>query len=70
MASWPKRDGHFSLVLPSSVRGHTVSFFQNQVQIPSRFEASPGGAIDMKYYKGFIGPTVPRNLAPLAIPRH
>ena len=69
-ARWPKRDGHFSLVLPSSVRGHTVSFFQNQVQIPSRFEASPGGAIDMKYYKGFIGPTVPRNLAPLAIPRH
>ena len=69
-ARWPKRNGDFSLVLPSSVRGHTVSFFQNQVQIPSGFPASPGGPIDMKYYKGYIGPTVPRNLAPLAIPRH
>jgi hypothetical protein len=69
-ARWPKRNGDFSLVLPSSVRGHTVSFFENQVQVPSRFAASPGGAMDMKSYKGFIGPTVPRNLAPLAIPRH
>jgi hypothetical protein len=69
-AHWPKRNGDFSLVLPSSVRGHTVSFFQSQVQVPSRFPTSPGGAMDMKFYKGFIGPTVPRNLAPLAIPRH
>jgi glucose dehydrogenase len=69
-ARWPKRNGDFSLVLPSSVRGHTVSFFENQLQVPSRFAASPGGAMDMKSYKGFIGPTVPRNLAPLAIPRH
>jgi hypothetical protein len=69
-ARWPKHNGDFSLVLPSSVRGHTVSFFENQVQVPSRFAASPGGAMDMKFYKGFIGPTVPRNLAPLAIPRH
>jgi hypothetical protein len=69
-ARWPKRSGDFSLVLPPSVRGHTVSFFENQVQVPSRFEASPGGPMDMKSYKGFIGPTVPRNLAPLAIPKH
>jgi hypothetical protein len=69
-ARWPKQNGDFSLVLPPSARGHTVSFFENQVQVPSRFQASPGGAMDMKFYKDFIGPTTPRNLAPLTIPRH
>ena len=69
-ARWPKANGDFSMVLPASARGHTVSFFENQVHVQSRFLVAPGGPMDVKSYPGFIGPTVPRNLAPLAIPRH
>ena len=68
-AHWPTKRGKFSLVLPSSVRGKVVSFFENQFHTTSRFLTSPGGRVDLKSYPRRIAGTIPRDLARVTIPR-
>jgi len=66
---WPDAKGRFSMLLPSSVRGRTLSFFEDQTQVLSRITARPGGPVDLKSWPRQLAPTVPSGLATLAAPR-
>jgi alcohol dehydrogenase (cytochrome c) len=66
---WPNAHGRFSMVLPASVRGKTVHFWQNRRQFFSRFAARPGGPVDLASWPAELGPGVPSGLATLTLPR-
>jgi hypothetical protein len=57
------------MVLPASVRGHTLRFWENQRQAFSRFSVHPGGAVDLASWPSALGSAVPSGLASLAVPR-
>lgn len=62
-ATWPDADGRFSITLPGSVRGHTLSFWENERQSFSSFVAHPGGPVDLGSWPTGIGTNVPAGLA-------
>jgi hypothetical protein len=66
--TWPTGTGSFSMTLPGSVRGKTLSFWENQRQAFSHFPARPGGAIDLASWPSALGDAVPNGLATLKIP--
>jgi PQQ-dependent dehydrogenase (methanol/ethanol family) len=66
--TWPTGTGSFSMTLPGSVRGKTLSFWENQRQAFSHFPARPGGAIDLASWPSALGDAVPSGLATLKIP--
>jgi hypothetical protein len=68
-ARLPDRQGKFSMVLPPSVRGKTLHFWQNRRQFFSRFAAVPGGSVDLESWPAELGPAVPSGLATLTVPR-
>jgi alcohol dehydrogenase (cytochrome c) len=68
-ARWPDRQGKFSMVLPPSVRGKTLHFWQNRRQFFSRFAAVPGGPVDLESWPTELGSAVPSGLATLTVPR-
>jgi outer membrane protein assembly factor BamB len=68
-ATWPTRAGAFSITLPGSVRGKTVTFWQNQRQAFSRFPARPGGRMDLSSWPAQLGDAVPTGLATLRVKR-
>jgi len=67
--SWPDAKGRFSMLLPSYVRGRTLSLFESQNQVLSRFTARPGGPVDLKGWPAQLASTVPSGLAALSVPR-
>jgi len=66
---WPDTKGTFSLTLPASVRGRTLTFWQNLRQSFSRVAARPGGAVDLSSWPSRLGDAVPSGQATLKIPR-
>ena len=68
-ARWPDAKGNFSMVLPASVRGKTISFWQNRRLVLSRFAASAGGAVDLRTWPAKLGAGTPSRLATLGVPR-
>jgi hypothetical protein len=56
------------MLLPSSVRGRTLSFFEDQTQVLSRVTARPGGPVDLKSWPAQLASTVPSGLAALTVP--
>ena len=68
-ARWPDAHGNFSFVLPSSVRGKTLHFWQVQRQFFSSFAAVPGGKVDLASWPTALGNTTPSGLATLAAPK-
>ena len=66
---WPAANGTFSMLLPSTVRGRTLEFFQSQQQIFSRYTAVPGGPIDLNYWPHTLVSNAPTGLATLTVPR-
>lgn len=66
---WPAADGTFSMLLPSSVKGRTLKFFESQQQIFSRSRATPGGPIDLNYWPQTVASNAPTGLATLNVPR-
>jgi alcohol dehydrogenase (cytochrome c) len=68
-ARWPDGRGRFSLVLPASVRGHTISFWENQRQFFSRAAARPGGGVDLSSWPNGLRAGVPQGLASLRVPK-
>jgi alcohol dehydrogenase (cytochrome c) len=68
-ARWPDPRGTFSLVLPGSVRGHTISFWENQRQFFSRVAARPGGTVDLSSWPNGLRALVPQGLASIKVPR-
>jgi hypothetical protein len=68
-ATWPSRSGAFSITLPGSVRGKTLTFWQNQRQAFSSFPARPGGRMDLSSWPVALGDAVPTGLARLGVKR-
>jgi hypothetical protein len=67
--NWPDAKGDFSMLLPASVRGRTLSFFENQAQVLSRVSARPGGPVDLRSWPKQLASTAPSGLATLSVPR-
>jgi hypothetical protein len=67
-ARWPDRNGRFSLTLPASARGQTITFWQNYRQFFSRFDATPGGRVDLAAWPSALQSRVSQGLSPLRIP--
>jgi alcohol dehydrogenase (cytochrome c) len=65
---WPDGAGRFSILLPASVRGKSLNFWENQRQFFSRFEAKPGGLVDLSAWPERLGSAAPRGLAFLRVP--
>jgi PQQ-dependent dehydrogenase (methanol/ethanol family) len=66
---WPDSSGRFSMTLPASARGKTISFWQSRRLFFSNFAASPGGAVDLDTWPGRLGAGIPSHLATLSLPR-
>lgn len=65
--TWPDAKGHFSITLPAAVRGHLVSFWENDHQAFSRFAAHPGGPVDLTSWPTTLGREIPTGLASLRV---
>ena len=68
-ATWPDRTGRFSLLLPSSAQGATLTFWENQHQFFSRRAARPGGPVELATWPKALGQSVPRGLATVRVAR-
>jgi PQQ-dependent dehydrogenase (methanol/ethanol family) len=66
---WPDAHGTFTIVLPSSARGKTIRFWENQRQTFSTVNARPGGPVDLRAWPTQLGPAAPAGLASINIPR-
>jgi hypothetical protein len=64
---WPTANGTFALRLPGSVRGKTLSFWENDRQAFSSIAARPGGPVDVSAWPVALGDSVPRGLAALRV---
>jgi hypothetical protein len=65
---WPNAKGDFSFVLPSSARGKTVQFWENDRQAFSPTPAAPGGPVNLTHWPSALDRTLPRGLATLKLP--
>jgi PQQ-dependent dehydrogenase (methanol/ethanol family) len=67
-ARWPDGNGRFSLVLPRSVRGKTLRFWQSTLQAFSTIAVRPGGPVDLRTWPTGLSPRVPRDVTSLRVP--
>jgi hypothetical protein len=66
---WPNARGAFSMTLPASVRGRTLTLWQNLRQSYSPSAARPGGPVNLSSWPARLSDAVPRGPATLRIPR-
>jgi alcohol dehydrogenase (cytochrome c) len=66
-ARWPGKDGRFSLLLPASVRGKTLRFWESDFVSFSRSPATPGGAVDLGAWPTKLSPRISRDVAFLRV---
>ncbi|HET7449716.1 MAG TPA: PQQ-binding-like beta-propeller repeat protein [Gaiellaceae bacterium] len=66
-STWPDAKGRFTIVLPSSARGKTVRFWENQRQFFTRGRAAPGGPVDLSTWPTQLGNASPAGLASLKL---
>lgn len=67
-ARWGDAEGRFEIVLPATVAGKTVRFWQSRLRAFSRTEASPGGEVDVDYWPETVPENAPRELDELELP--
>jgi hypothetical protein len=67
-ATWPDARGRFELVLPASVQGKTLRFWQSDFQAYQRSVAQPGGKVDLQAWPTALSSRVPRDTAFLPVP--
>jgi hypothetical protein len=65
--TWLDKTGHFSITLPKSMAGKTVSLWEGRLQLFSKAEAVPGGQIDLQNYPTTLPANVPRGLASITL---
>ena len=68
-ATWPDASGRFELVLPASVRGKTLRFWQSDFQAYQTTAAAPGGKVDLKAWPAALSPRVARDLGFVRVPK-
>ncbi len=62
-ATWPDVQGRFRLILPASVAGKTLRFWQSDFQTYQTNSVTPGGPVDLKAWPTALSPRVPRDTA-------
>ena len=62
-ATWPDAQGRFQLILPASVAGKTLRFWQSDFQAYQTTPATPGGRVDLKAWPAALAPRVARDTA-------
>ena len=68
-ATWPDTSGRFELVLPASVRGKTLRFWESDFQAYQTTAAAPGRRVDLKAWPGALSSRVARDLGFVRAPR-
>ena len=66
---WPNAKGNFSMLLPASVRGQTLHFWENQRQLFSSIPQVPGGPVNLGAWPKVLGDTAARGIGKLVVPR-
>ena len=61
-ATWPDARGRFKLVLPASVQGKALRFWESDFQAYQRHAVVPGGPVDLAAWPGKLSPRVARDL--------
>jgi hypothetical protein len=61
-ARWPDANGRFELVLPASVSGKVLRFWELDFQAYQRITASPGGRVDLKAWPKGLSRRVARDI--------
>jgi hypothetical protein len=67
-ATWPDATGAFTLTLPASTAGRTLSLWEDKVQLFSRLPARPGGAVDLREWPTTLGRTAAVGIATIHLP--
>jgi hypothetical protein len=67
-ATWPDAQGRFTITLPRSMAGHTVSLWEAQLQLFSIATATPGGTIDLGSWPRTLPASAARGLATVRLP--
>ena len=67
-ATWPDATGRFELILPATVRGKTLRFWQSDFQAYQTTPATPGGRVDLKAWPAALAPRVARDTAFARVP--
>ena len=67
-ARWPDASGNFSFVLPASMRGKTVRFWENLRELFQTFPATPGGPVDLTNWPSALTSAVPQGFQTLTLP--
>ena len=65
---WSDSTGTFSMVLPASLRGKTVTFWQNQRVAFSVVPQLPGDRVDLRQWPAALGAQVPTGLGSVTLP--
>ncbi len=64
---WPDAKGNFSLLLPRSLRGRTVTLWENLRLAFDSKPAAPGGAVDLRTWPSALSPKVATGLAKVTL---
>jgi hypothetical protein len=64
---WPDAKGNFSILLPRSLRGKTISLWENQRFAYESAAAVPGGPVNLKTWPAALSPHVATNLATVTL---
>jgi PQQ-dependent dehydrogenase (methanol/ethanol family) len=67
-ATWPDANGRFELVLPSSVRGQVVKFWESERQYFSTATAKPGANVDPTVYPKSLAEDTPQAISTVKLP--
>ena len=67
-ATWPDARGRFELVLPASVRGQGLRFWQSDFQSYQTIAGTPGGRIDLAAWPRALSPRVARDVGFVRVP--
>jgi hypothetical protein len=65
---WPDARGGFSMRLPGSVKGKTLTLWENDRQFFSARQARPGGPVDLTTWPSQLGEAVSTGLARIRVP--
>jgi hypothetical protein len=65
---WPDARGNFSILVPRSLRGKALSFWQNHRIAFQGRAAAPGALVDLRTWPASLPPRVPSGLARITLP--
>ena len=68
-ATWPDASGRFELILPASVQGRALRFWESDFQAYQSRPATPGAAVDLAAWPKALAPRVARDLGFARAPR-